>query len=189
MSTIIPLPAREAHLDRDAAARNRMDRLNRATTQEMHAALAFLNMIDADAFEIAFQAVPPNRDDLPDADPEPLCGRCGHPVALFPDQGMTWHHYRARPTPPVITRPSTRATSPGSSGTSPMRSRRTSDLQPFQTSTLPGRRQGTGVCPSTRITLETFPAWMRAYLLTLTDARRNALDREHLRSPSPRRRG
>jgi hypothetical protein len=94
MSTIIPLPAREAHLDRDAAARNRMDRLNRATTQEMHAALAFLNMIDADAFEIAFQAVPPNRDDLPDADPEPLCGRCGHPVALFPDQGMTWYHYR-----------------------------------------------------------------------------------------------
>ena len=94
MSTIIALPVREAHPDRDAAARNRMDRLNRATTQEMHAALAFLNMIDPDAFEIAFQAVPPHQEDLPDADPEPLCGRCGHPVARFPDEGMTWHHYR-----------------------------------------------------------------------------------------------
>jgi hypothetical protein len=94
MATIIPLPTRETHPD--AAARNRMDRLNRATTQEMHAALAFLDMIDPDAFEIAFQAVPPNRDeDLSDpGDPEPLCGRCGGPVALLPDRGMTWHHYR-----------------------------------------------------------------------------------------------
>jgi hypothetical protein len=94
MSTIIPLPAREAHRDRDTEARDRTDRLNRATTQEMQAALAFLSMIDPDAFEIAFQAVPPGLDTLPDLDdPEPLCGRCGGPVAFFPDQGMTWHHY------------------------------------------------------------------------------------------------
>lgn len=43
-----------------------MDRLNRAITQEMHTALAFLNVIDPDAFDIAFQAVPPNQDDLLD---------------------------------------------------------------------------------------------------------------------------
>jgi hypothetical protein len=93
MSTIIPLPARDAHPD--AGARNRMDRLNRASSQEMHAALALLNILDPEAFTIAFQAVPPNHDDLPDdGDPEPLCGHCGRPVALFPDQGMTWHHYR-----------------------------------------------------------------------------------------------
>ena len=96
MSTIIPLPVRQAHPDRDAEARRRMDRLNRATTGEMNAALAFLNVIDPEAFEIAFQAVPPHHDDLPDddEDPVPVCGRCGGPVALFPDQGMTWHHYQ-----------------------------------------------------------------------------------------------
>jgi hypothetical protein len=97
MSTIIHLSAREAHPDRDAEARRRMDRLNRATVAEMNAALAFLNVIDPEAFEIAFQAVSPNRDDLPDdEDPVPVCGRCGGPVALFPDQGMTWSHYQAQ---------------------------------------------------------------------------------------------
>ncbi len=94
MPTIIPLQAREAHPDLDTEARNRADRLNRATAQEMQAALAFLSMIDPEAFEIAFQAVPPSQDNLPDlGDPEPLCGCCGGPVAIFPDQGMTWHHY------------------------------------------------------------------------------------------------
>ncbi len=95
MSTIIPLQVREAHPDLDAEARNRADRLNRATAQEMQAALAFLSMIDPVAFEIAFQAVPASQDALPDiGDPEPLCRRCGGPAALFPDEGMTWHHYR-----------------------------------------------------------------------------------------------
>jgi hypothetical protein len=54
-------PVREAHPDLDTEARNRADRLNRATTQEMQTALAFLRMIDPGAFEIAFQAVPPVR--------------------------------------------------------------------------------------------------------------------------------
>jgi|SRR5580693_4249435 hypothetical protein len=93
MSTIIHLPVREAHPDRDTEARKRADRLNRAITEEMQAALAFLSMIDPDAFDVAFQAVPPNLDDLPDVDgPEPFCGRCG--VAIFPGQGETWQHYR-----------------------------------------------------------------------------------------------
>ena len=95
MSTIMPFPVREAHPDLDAEARKRTDRLNRATTQEMQTALAFLRMIDPGAFEIAFQAVPASQDALPDeGDPEPLCRRCSSPAALFPDQGMTWHHYR-----------------------------------------------------------------------------------------------
>ncbi|MGH3266449.1 MAG: hypothetical protein ACRDNS_31155 [Trebonia sp.] len=95
MATIIPLLARGAHPDLGDEARSRMDRLNRATTSEMQAALAFLSMIDPEAFEIAFQAVPPPRDDDPDEDPVPVCGRCGGPIALFPDRGMAWHHYRA----------------------------------------------------------------------------------------------
>ncbi len=95
MSPIIALPIREAHPDLDAEARRRTDRLNRATAQDMQAALAFLSMIDPGAFEIAFQAVPPSRDALPDdGEPEPLCRRCGGPAAFFPDLGMTWHHYR-----------------------------------------------------------------------------------------------
>jgi hypothetical protein len=95
MSTIIHLPVREAHPDRDTEARKRADRLNRATTEEMQAALAFLSMIDPDAFDIAFQAVPPSLDDLPDVDaPEPFCGRCRRPVAIFPGQGTAWQHYR-----------------------------------------------------------------------------------------------
>ena len=65
MSTIMPFPVREAHPDLDAEARKRTDRLNRATTQEMQTALAFLSMIDPGAFEIAFQAVPPSQDALP----------------------------------------------------------------------------------------------------------------------------
>ena len=77
MSTIIPLPVREAHQDRDTEARKRADRLNRATTEEMQAALAFLSMIDPGAFEIAFQAVPPSRDALPD-DGEPEVIDKGH---------------------------------------------------------------------------------------------------------------
>jgi hypothetical protein len=98
MPTIIPLPVREAHPDRDAEARTRMNRLNRATVEEMQTALAFLNVVDPEAFEIAFLAVPPNPDTLSDRDglddPEPICGRCAGPVALFPNHGMTWHHFR-----------------------------------------------------------------------------------------------
>jgi hypothetical protein len=34
----------------------------------------------------------PDEDGLDD--PEPICGRCGAPVALFQDRGLTWHHFR-----------------------------------------------------------------------------------------------
>jgi transcriptional regulator with XRE-family HTH domain len=30
---------------------------------------------------------------------EPICARCGAPVALFPDQGMIWHHFRGPVNP------------------------------------------------------------------------------------------
>jgi hypothetical protein len=65
MPTIIPLPAREAHPDRDAEAGKRMGRLSDTVA-------------DWDGLD----------------DPEPICGRCGAPIALFPDQGLTWHHFR-----------------------------------------------------------------------------------------------
>ncbi|MGH3245859.1 MAG: hypothetical protein ACRDOI_06555, partial [Trebonia sp.] len=58
MQTMITQPAPAAHENPDTAAGRRAARLAKATAGEMRAALAFLGMIDADAFEIAFTAVP-----------------------------------------------------------------------------------------------------------------------------------
>ena len=96
MSTIIAQPAREAHPDEhpDAAARRRRDRLARASAGDMEAALAFLSMIDPEAFEIAFTAVARAADQPEDAEALPLCRRCGAPVAILPDRGLHWQHFR-----------------------------------------------------------------------------------------------
>jgi hypothetical protein len=90
---MIAYPAPAAHPHLDAAAQRRADRLARATSQEMQTALAFLSMIDAEAFEIAFTAVP--RDGTEDMEDEalPVCRRCGALVGLFPDQGLGWRHF------------------------------------------------------------------------------------------------
>jgi len=99
MSTIIARPSPEAHPDRDAAARDRAARLAKATTDQMQAALAFLSMIDPEAFEIAMTAATPDHDGDPEGvEPIPLCASCGAPVAIFPDQDLTWRHYRGTPS-------------------------------------------------------------------------------------------
>jgi hypothetical protein len=96
MSTIIAQPAREAHPHLDAAARHRADRLAKATTDQIQAALAYLSMIDPEAFEIAFTAVAPTPADDPedDEEPIPLCVTCGAPVGIFPELTLNWRHYR-----------------------------------------------------------------------------------------------
>ena len=95
MRTIITHPSPEAHPDRDAAARTRADRLAKATTDQMEAALAFLGMIDAEAFEIAMTAATPDPADAPeDEEPIPLCAACGTPIGIFPDITLAWRHYR-----------------------------------------------------------------------------------------------
>jgi hypothetical protein len=96
MSPIIAHPAQEAHPDRDAAARKRADRLAKATTDQLQAALAYLSMIDSEAFEIAFAAVgpAPAEDDPEDDDPIPLCATCGARVGIFPELILSWRHYR-----------------------------------------------------------------------------------------------
>jgi hypothetical protein len=95
MSTIITHPAREAHPDLDAAARKRADRLAKATTDQLQAALAYLSMIDPEAFEIAFTAVAPAVSDEPeDDDPIPLCATCGAQVGIFPELILNWRHFR-----------------------------------------------------------------------------------------------
>jgi hypothetical protein len=81
-------PAQEAHPDRDAAARRRADRLAKATTDQMQAALAFLSMIDSEAFEIAFTAVASDASDGPeDEEPIPLWATCR---ALLPAPITSW---------------------------------------------------------------------------------------------------
>jgi hypothetical protein len=102
MSTIIAQPGRQTHPDPhpDAAARQRRDRLARATVEDMESALAFLSMIDPEAFQIALTAVAPRaaetREDaeIPeDEEPIPVCRTCGAPVGIFLARGR-WQHFR-----------------------------------------------------------------------------------------------
>jgi hypothetical protein len=83
-----------ARAGQDASARKRADRLARATTDQMEAALALLNMLDPEAFEIAFTAVLIASDDGDDDEPIPVCRECGGLVGIFPDHGLRWQHFR-----------------------------------------------------------------------------------------------
>jgi len=77
----------------DAAARGRADRLARVTSDQMQAALALLSMLDPEAFEIAFTAVPTALCDG-DEEPIPVCRECGVRVGIFPHRGLHWEHFR-----------------------------------------------------------------------------------------------
>ncbi len=94
MSTIIAQSGQDACANLDAVARQRADRLARATAEEVEKALAFLSVIDPEAFEIAFSAVAPAADDLPDDEAVPLCRFCCTTVGIFPRHGLGWQHYR-----------------------------------------------------------------------------------------------
>jgi hypothetical protein len=98
MTPIIAHPAQEAHPDRDAAARKRADRLAKATTDQMQAALAYLSMIDSEAFEIVMTVVAEAPDDPEDEEPVPLCATCGAPVGIFPEVILGWRHFRGAAT-------------------------------------------------------------------------------------------
>jgi hypothetical protein len=73
----------------------------------MQSALAFLSMIDPEAFEIALTAAAPRAAESPedaaipqdtaipeDEEPFPVCRECGAPVAIFLAHGVTWQHFR-----------------------------------------------------------------------------------------------
>jgi len=83
----------DAQASLGASARNRLDRLARATTDQMEAALALLSMLDPEAFDIAFTAVPVASDDSDD-EPIPVCRECGGLAGIFPDHGLRWQHFR-----------------------------------------------------------------------------------------------
>ena len=97
MKLIITQPANAAHANPDVAARQRADRLAKATVDQMQAALGFLSVIDPEAFEIAFSAVSlAAPDDHPEDDePVPVCRACGAQVGIFPEHGgLDWRHYQ-----------------------------------------------------------------------------------------------
>ena len=92
MSTIIAQPA---HPSLDAAARKRADLLAKASNDQLQSALAYLSMIDPEAFEIALTAVAQAcADDHEDDEPIPLCRACGAPVGIFPEVVLSWRHFR-----------------------------------------------------------------------------------------------
>jgi len=99
MSTIITQYAPDAHLHPDEAARRRADRLAMASYDQIEAALAYLSMIDPEAFEIALTVVPrPAADESEDDEAIPLCRLCGAPVGIFPELDLDWRHYRGDAT-------------------------------------------------------------------------------------------
>ena len=96
MGTIIPLFTPKEQACSELAARRRLARLDKATSEEMRSGLELLCVVDPVGFEVALPAARPDPD--PDADaelgePVAVCGRCGSMVALFPDD-LTWRHYR-----------------------------------------------------------------------------------------------
>ena len=90
MHTIIAQPGQDAHPDPDAAERQRADRL-----EQMEAALAYLSMIDPEAFEIALTAATTAAGDIHEDDEAiPVCRRCGGLAGIFLSRGLQWQHFR-----------------------------------------------------------------------------------------------
>ena len=100
MAPIISQPGAHAPVHPDDAARNRRDRLARATAEQTEAALAYLSAIDPLMFEMAMDAADlvvgaaPEDEAAGDEQPVPVCRRCGSQVAIFPDQSLGWQHFR-----------------------------------------------------------------------------------------------
>jgi hypothetical protein len=98
MSPIITQPGSPAHVHPDEAARQRRDRLARATAGQAAAALAYLSMIDPLIFEIAMDAADlaagaAPRDETAEDEALPVCRGCGGQVGIFLDHGLDWLHF------------------------------------------------------------------------------------------------
>jgi hypothetical protein len=78
MSTIITQYAPDAHVHPDEAARRRADSLAMASYDQIETALAYLSMIDPEAFEIALTVIAPSVDDESEDDEAipPRSSRC-----------------------------------------------------------------------------------------------------------------
>ena len=100
MSPIITQPGAPAHVHPDEAARERRDRLARATAEQAEAALAYLSAIDPLMFEIAMDAADlaageaPRDEAAGDDEAISVCARCAGLVGIFLDRGLEWQHFR-----------------------------------------------------------------------------------------------
>jgi hypothetical protein len=94
VGTIIPLFAPGEQPCSELAARRRLARLDRATSEEMRAGLVLLCVVDPVGFDVALPAARPDPDAEAElGEPVAVCGRCGTMVALFPED-LSWRHYR-----------------------------------------------------------------------------------------------
>ena len=98
MSPIITQPGAPAHVHPDEAARQRRDRLARATAGQAEAALGYLSMIDPLMFEIAMDAADriagtAPQDEATEDEAAPVCRRCGAQMGIFLDHGLDWQHF------------------------------------------------------------------------------------------------
>jgi hypothetical protein len=94
VGTIIPLFTPQEQACSELAARRRLARLDRATSEDMRAGLMLLCVVDPVGFDVALPE--PRPDPGAEAElgePVAVCGRCGSMVALFPED-LTWRHYR-----------------------------------------------------------------------------------------------
>jgi hypothetical protein len=98
MSPIITQPGAPAHVHPDEAARQRRDRLARATAEQAEAALAYLSMIDPLMYEIAMDAADlatgaAPQDEATGDEAVPVCRRCGGQAGIFLNRGPDWQHF------------------------------------------------------------------------------------------------
>ena len=98
MSPIITHPGAPAHAHPGEAARQRRDRLARATAGQAEAVLAYLSVIDPLMFEIAMDAADlaagePPRDEATGDEAVPVCRRCAGQVGIFLGRGLGWLHF------------------------------------------------------------------------------------------------
>ena len=100
-----------ARAGQDASARKRADRLARATIDQMEAALALLSMLDPEAFEIAFTAVPIASDPATTS-PSRCAANAAAWSASSPTMACAGSTSAAMAPPSVPSRSTSRATTP-----------------------------------------------------------------------------
>jgi hypothetical protein len=83
----LPIPALGPH--------PRLDRIAAATLEQLSAALIFLSVFDADAFDHAMDVAQSDDDDNPGAtgEAEPVCASCDGKIGIFMEKGLAWCHY------------------------------------------------------------------------------------------------
>jgi hypothetical protein len=82
----LPIPALGPH--------PRLDRIAAATFEQLSAALIFLSVFDADAFDHAMDVAQSDDDETgATGEAAPVCATCGGNVGIFMERGLAWQHY------------------------------------------------------------------------------------------------